>query len=49
MNTTTKRGSLLAKGRIQAVPLVTVFGFPVLGVLTYSLHHQAMTSLWQKH
>jgi nitric oxide reductase subunit B len=36
--TTTKRGFLLAKGWIQAVLLVTLFGFLVLGILAYNTY-----------
>jgi nitric oxide reductase subunit B len=35
MDTTTKRGFLLAKGWIQAVILIFLFGFFVLGFLAY--------------
>ena len=35
METTTKRGFLLSKGWIQAVILVFLFGFFVLGFLAY--------------
>jgi nitric oxide reductase subunit B len=35
MKTTTKRGFLLARGWIQAVILVFLFGFFVLGFLAY--------------
>jgi nitric oxide reductase subunit B len=38
MGTTTKRGFLLAKGWIQAVLLVTLFGFFVLGFLAYKTY-----------
>jgi nitric oxide reductase large subunit len=36
--TTTKRGFLLAKGWIQAVLLVTLFGFLVMGILAYNIY-----------
>lgn len=38
MDTTTKRGFLLAKGWIQAVLLVTLFGFFVMGILAYNTY-----------
>ena len=38
MDSTTKRGFLLAKGWIQAVLLVTLFGFFVLGFLAYKTY-----------
>jgi nitric oxide reductase subunit B len=38
MDSTTKRGFLLAKGWIQAVLLVTLFGFFVLGFLAYNTY-----------
>ena len=38
MDSTTKRGFLLAKGWIQAVLLVSLFGFFVLGFLAYNTY-----------
>ena len=38
MDSTTKRGFLLAKGWIQAVLLVTLFGFFVLGFFAYKTY-----------
>lgn len=38
MDTATKRGFLLARGWIQAVLLVTLFGFFVLGILAYNTY-----------
>jgi nitric oxide reductase subunit B len=38
MDTTTKRGFLLAKGWIQAVLLVMLFGFLIMGILAYNTY-----------